>query len=103
MRERLTQGFPGDSDERAQGIPFLCLCTGANLARPVSLGWDQCLEQVKVLIHKNLVFSPEEEGVINPNATVCLEGDALEIPCVPFVQHSPADLSHCVIASADSV
>lgn len=88
MRERLTQGFPRGSDERAQGIPVLCLCTGANLARPVSLGRDQHLERVKVLIHKNLVFSPKEAGVISPNATVCLEGDALQIPCVPFVQHS---------------
>lgn len=82
-------------------MPVLCLWTGANWARPVNLGRDQRLERVKVLIHRNLVFSPEEAGVISPSATVCLDGDVLEIPCVPFVPHSPADLSHCVIASAD--
>lgn len=38
VRERLTQGFPRGSDERTKGMPVLCLCSGANLARPVSLG-----------------------------------------------------------------
>lgn len=48
-----------------------------------------------------------ETGVISPKTDVCSVSDALEISCVPLMQHCLISLlltlSHCMRASADSV